>query len=117
MAKDTPRESVLSKVDGLFCRFALSAACIVSLLAGYFIYLISSLFSDTQPDRIDFFTSFMALGLIGVSPGIVVSVVCPFYVAGLRRGGLRDPLYEGLAVFAVFPTAFPLFLYCLRYLS
>ena len=86
----------------------------VSLLSIYFVFSVPSVIADTPPDYIGHLIPYIAIALIGVSPGFAVSIICPFYLASLRRGGPRVPLYEGLAILAAFPTAFP---FCLGILG
>ena len=92
--------------DALSFLFTVSIVSLIVFLGSLSIFFISISFLEKV--NIDAKVSFSALVIMlifSLWPGFVVSLGCPFYIVGLRRGGPRCRLYEGLTIVAALLTA------------
>ena len=94
-----------SKFDLLFYTFAVSMACTVLVSVACLAYAGMSVGFGLLGTGGFSVSKLEAVVFLGLSPGFATSLICPFYIVGLRRGEPRCRLYEGLTILAAWPHA------------
>lgn len=90
--------------DSLFVSFIVSVIFIILVLLLVFAFCLLIVAGNKFTNNGGLFILMLLFEGFVFSPGLLVSLAFPRYIARLRRGELRHKLYEGLAILAAFLT-------------